>query len=363
MNLDEEILEINLEIFVSICALAVFGMILWLYVYSKFRIYKTWSRCGVRGPNPTFIFGNIAKLSWPFEKLNLADFTKNIYDEYDDQSLIGIYQNLKPTIMVKDPKYIKDILITDFKKFADRGIPFVEEIEPLTAHLINLEVARWQPLRKIFSPMFSSGKLKKIFPLIVQSADNFPKNIDDQTSEQQLGSEIECRGLTAQYTTKVIGACIFGLDINKKSPFCEFGRAAFVTCTKRRIGRILKKFPKIFEIFFLRRVLKYFFYEPKKLEFFVNVMKDTMEIRKKSDEKRGDCIDMIMQIEDNQGKLIIIFIQFFLTMLRYSYTKKSYKILILLQYWLTVLRVIEKKLWRVNSMVFLSMVLRPLRLQ
>ena len=287
------ILNILTSACVTMLILIIISIIIYRYCVLR---YKTWEILNIKGPKPKLIYGNCKEISWPCETKNLAQFTKNLCDRYNDEFLIGIYQYFQPILIVKDPNYIKDILLNDFLIFADRGITFVEKVDPLSAHLINLEYARWHVLRRKFSHMFTANKLKIMFELIDQCANNFQNYLDLCL---ELDSIIECRELTAQFTTEVIGVCAFGLKINpladEESVFRKFGRAVFQTSLKKRIKRVLRQIcPKLLEL------LAFVFYDRDLHNFFVEIMLKTIKERQESQKNRGDCIDTLIDIKSMQ---------------------------------------------------------------
>lgn len=89
-----------------------------LYCYLTVR-YGFWKRRGVPGPEPVFGFGNILK--GMFGKESLPEFVSRVYNGYKSEPLIGAFLRTVPVLFVKDPDFIKDVLIKDFSKFVDRG--------------------------------------------------------------------------------------------------------------------------------------------------------------------------------------------------------------------------------------------------
>jgi len=101
------------------------AVILGLYYFltSKFDFWK--SR-GVSGPRPIPGLGSAKDVM--LNNLSIGDYATKLYNEYKDEPLIGIFIRQTPTLIVKDLDLIKDILIKDFTKFADRGLPIWEKV-------------------------------------------------------------------------------------------------------------------------------------------------------------------------------------------------------------------------------------------
>lgn len=295
----------GLDIYDVLCGLAVLLVVGYYYFTSTFDF---WSSQGVKGPKPSPLFGNFKDIM--FAKSTLNDFLNKDYHKYDNEPMWGIYARLTPILVIKDPEYIKDILIKDFTAFSDRGIKVHEKVEPLSQHLFSLEPERWRPLRTKLSPVFTSGKLKEMFYLLLECADHFEDFLRVQVEKNPI---IECRELTARFMTDVIGVCAFGLKTNslseEDSEFRKFGRKIFETNWKRIIKlRLRESLPGLYNL------LKPIMYDYELNNFFINMMTQTIDYRKKNNIKRNDFVDLIMNIQDDPskvndiGKLITIFL-------------------------------------------------------
>ncbi|XP_011253334.1 cytochrome P450 6A1 isoform X1 [Camponotus floridanus] len=284
-----------MESFEIICGIAV--VFLGAYYYFTLN-FGFWKSRGIRGPQPTPGFGNIKDIM--LMKKSLPDFLMEIYNDYKDEPMVGIFANRTPTLIVKDPDLIKDILIKDFTNFADRGFLFHEKLDPLSQHLFALEPKRWRPLRTRLSPVFTSGKLKEMFSLITQCADRFERYIEKLASKNE---PIECRELTAKYTTDVIGTCAFGIEMNalsdEDSEFRNMGRLVFAptwtNIVQRRMRQLL---PKRF-----CDILSYILPIKEVTKFFTRVVVETMYYRDTNNIVRHDFIDTLRDLKKHPDKV------------------------------------------------------------
>lgn len=116
------------------------------------------------------------------------------------------------------------------------------------------------------------------------------------------GEPIECRDLCAKFTTDVIGVCAFGLNMNalaeEEGEFRKIGRSLFENTFRNRMRRELRTFPH-----WLARLLKPISRNDYIINFFVNTLKDTMEYRRKSNIRRHDFVDLLMDIKDHPEKV------------------------------------------------------------
>lgn len=101
-------------------------LLMYYYVTTK---YNYWKVRGVKGPAPLPIIGNFGGII--FGKISMGDFVKEIYNRYSEESLIGIYCGFQPILIVRDPTFMKDVLIKDFSNFADRRIALNEKVSNL----------------------------------------------------------------------------------------------------------------------------------------------------------------------------------------------------------------------------------------
>ncbi|OXU29726.1 hypothetical protein TSAR_016158, partial [Trichomalopsis sarcophagae] len=272
--------------------------LLFLAIYYYFTsTYDFWSSRHVEHPKPELFFGNFKKIM--LGKSSLGDYLYEQYQYYKNEPMFGLYARRTPVLVVNDPEYIKDVLIKDFSSFSDRGMTIHEKVEPLNQHLFSLEPARWRPLRIKLSPTFTSGKLKEMFYLLAECGNSFETLIDNMVKKNPV---IECRELTAKFTTEVIGICVFGLKAEAMtdgdSEFRKIGRKVFENSWMKFIKfRIRDAMPWLFNL------LGPFFYDHEINGFFINLMKQTMEYRKKNNVRRNDFVDLLMDIKDDPSKV------------------------------------------------------------
>lgn len=191
-----------------------------IYGFLKFH-FSYWWRSGFQYLEPELIFGNIKPFVKKKKSLGIA-----IWDLYNQtkRPFIGVYMFFNPAILVRDVALVKRILITDFNHFYNRGLYLNKKRAPLATSLTSLRGKEWKDLRTKLNPLFSSGKLKNIFPTIHFEADRLEKYLEDQV--KGTGSEvIEIKDILIRYALDVIGSVFYGNDINTiGNPNQEFRR-------------------------------------------------------------------------------------------------------------------------------------------
>lgn len=274
--------------------IGIVALLIGLYYY-LIRNFNFWKSRNVVGPKPIPFFGTIKDLM--FSKYSIAVYLKKVYEEFPNAPMIGIYTRSEPVLILNDMDQIKNVLIKDFKSFVDRGMRMNEKHLPLNAHLFNLEAKRWRPLRTKLTPVFTSGKLREMFHLLIECANQ----LDDYLNRVE-GMSVDVRDITAKFATDVIGVCAFGLQANaladEESIFRKMGKRIFKTDWKSILKfQIHALSPRLFDL------IGHFLVDHGLNQFFLDLTRDTVEYRKKNNINRHDFIDLLMAIKDQPNKI------------------------------------------------------------
>ncbi|XP_052755784.1 cytochrome P450 6B2-like [Galleria mellonella] len=267
-------------------------VILALFYYYNRNSYKYWESKGIKHDKPVLLFGNNYR-NFTVKK-SVTELATETYWRYPDEKAVGFYRAGRPELVVRDPEIIKRILITDFVHFYPRGLNFHKDnvVEPIMRNLFFADGDLWRLLRQRMTPAFTSGKLKAMFPLIVERAEKLQSRA---LSAAAAGHAIDARELMARYTTDFIGACGFGLDADslkdEDSEFRKLGAKIFKRNTRDILVTILNfvvpsigKHFKIFEsvehdmLSLTRHILGQRNYEPSGRNDFVDLL---LECKKK----------------------------------------------------------------------------------
>ena len=96
-----------------------------LYIFFQ-KKFKYWDKKNVPHAQPSFPLGNLST------KESVARRMRNLYDESKHERFYGTWQLYQPTLMVNDLDLIKQILISDFTSFDERGAYYNEKDDPLS---------------------------------------------------------------------------------------------------------------------------------------------------------------------------------------------------------------------------------------
>lgn len=153
----------------------------------------------------------------------------------------------------------------------------------------------------MLSPVFTSGKLKEMFPLILECSNHLERYVEVLVSKNKF---VECRELTAKYTTDVIGSCAFGIDTNslsdEDSKFRKMGREIFAPSWQNMIRmRLRQSVPWFYDI------LGYILPETRTTKFFTRIVMENIDYREKNNIVRHDVIETLREIKRHPEKLNI----------------------------------------------------------
>ena len=97
-------------------------------------------------------------------KTTIGEQLQRIYREHSDKPYVGIFSFDKPSLLIRDPELVKNILAKDFQSFMDHIALFDETLDPLFSNmLILLRGQLWRHLRTNLTRVFISRKIKMMF--------------------------------------------------------------------------------------------------------------------------------------------------------------------------------------------------------
>ena len=171
----------------------------------------------------------------------------------------------------------------------------------MSNNLFGLEGKRWRPLRTHLSPVFTSGKLKEMFRLILECSNHLETYL---VTMVEKGEPINARELAARFTTDVVGSCGFGIEMNslsvQESEFRQIGKEIFSTS----LYRVLKT--KLHEIEpRLHALLVHLLPWDKPTKLFIKITSETLEYREKNNVFRPDFMNILMELRKHPEKIDI----------------------------------------------------------
>ncbi|KAF2896691.1 hypothetical protein ILUMI_09488 [Ignelater luminosus] len=281
--------NIGTDIFAIIAS--IFILIVVLFKWS----FGYWERRDVYTPKPTIPFGNAKDLL--FQKVTLGRDIKNVYDDIKNKGnkFGGYYFFGKPVFIPIDLDLVKSIYVKDFMHFTNHLNTLNEEDDPLTGHLFNLKGAKWKHLRTKLTPAFSSGKMKMMFPTLVDYSDHLVMVIDRHIEEKQ---PIDIKEVTGRFSTDIIGSCAFGIECNslenENSDFREYGKKTFkLTLWGNLIRLVSIGLPNLLVYLKIRTFRK------DVCDFFTNIVQKTVNYREENKIVRNDLMHLLLRLKNN----------------------------------------------------------------
>ncbi|XP_001599460.2 cytochrome P450 6k1 [Nasonia vitripennis] len=279
--------------YIVLLALSAFTL---FYMYAKQK-QTYWSKRGVYSPPCHWFYGHfrdafLMKKSFPQafgEMHNLVDSSIPV---------VGVYVMQKPFLLLRNPEVIKQVLIKDFNVFCNRYFAAQRKTDVIgSENLFSIKYAQWKYIRSKLSPAFSSGKLKRYFQLMLESAANTRNYLKSQIPDGEKVT-IECRKLSNKYTTDVISSFSFGIKTNSYvEPEPEF------YLRSRKIFQLgLVRTLQILTTFFFPKISDYLMGSMlgDSNDFFRNAFWESMNERKESGIKRGDIIDFLVELSNEK---------------------------------------------------------------
>ncbi|KAF5295374.1 hypothetical protein FQR65_LT01566 [Abscondita terminalis] len=266
-----------------------------LLYFKLLKIYKYWDEKGIVYAKPKLFFGNMNPNI--FRIGAMKDVVEGIYKEFSNHRYVGVYQFVKPTLLIRDLDLIKQITVKDFDYFADHITFIPSDIDPLWGkNLFQMSVKDgWQDMRNTLSPSFTSNKMKIMFDLMKACSGQFIEFLKNQ--DKTYG--FEAKDLFTKFANDVIGTCAFGITSdslkNPNNEFFQMGREA----TDIRGLKVMKFFgynlsPTLMKMFGIK------VFNNRTSSFFRKTIKDSIDYRKEKNIIRPDMIHLMLEAQKAQ---------------------------------------------------------------
>nr|XP_023025216.1 cytochrome P450 6k1-like [Leptinotarsa decemlineata] len=173
-----------------------------LYKYST-RKFNYWKKRRIYNPKPLPFLGNFLDVF--LLRCTLTEWFKNMYDSVNEP-YFGIFVFDEPFLVIKSPELIKNITIKDFSYFMDRAVALPTHNKIQSQVLFFQKSPEWKNDRVRLSPNFSSGKMKRMFPVISDISQNLVRYLDEHQEE------VKVREVVGKYLTDITAKCFLGIN-------------------------------------------------------------------------------------------------------------------------------------------------------
>lgn len=268
-------------------------VILFLYWYLTYPS-DYWKKLNIPSLDGLPLVGNI--LDFLLGKKHICLVYDDAYKSRPDDPYVGILEFRSPNLIIRDAALAHRILVKDFNYFHDRGMDVDENLDPLNAHLVNLAGNRWKSTRSKLMPAFSSGKMKRMYPLIEDCVRELNNYLDTEIANKQ---HTDVREATAKFSTDVIGRCAFGLDFNTlkdpESSFRRIGKKIFVLSYSIVLKICIRMInPKLLKWIRIKSI------STEVEQFFFNLLYHTIRHKRLNSAERNDFLQVMCAIQESE---------------------------------------------------------------
>jgi cytochrome P450 len=165
-------------VFDMIFVLGVLFLILYVYVTRNFNF---WLKNGVPYLKPVPFVGSFKDVV--LQKVGINRYINELYQKHKNKPYLGIFAFDQPALVVFDLDLIKAILVKDSHIFMNRSLTVSEQKDPLSyKNIFTLKGQKWRHMRTSLTPVFTSGKMKAMFCLVDNCAQELERCLDEQAA-------------------------------------------------------------------------------------------------------------------------------------------------------------------------------------
>nr|XP_034195958.1 cytochrome P450 9e2-like [Osmia lignaria] len=272
-------------------------LLLYHFLWQPMNYFK---QRGIKYESPVPIFGNMASVV--LRRTTMAEHFQRLYHRFSDVKYFGLFNFTSPVIVIRDPDLIASITVKNFDHFSDRRGFDVGDLDPLIGrNLSALRGDEWREMRRLLSPSFTSMKMKIMYHLMRDCANDFTDFIANQSKH---GKVFDIKDIFGRYTTDVIATCSFGISIDSmRNPNNEFYVLARDTMSSQSSMSwklmLAMCCPALCRTFGIR------VFSEKVHRYFLNVVRQTVKMREEQGITRPDMIQLMMDTKDKERSLTI----------------------------------------------------------
>lgn len=276
---------------IDVLLLIVFAyIILYKYVTRKFDYWKIRNVPFIK---PHAFYGNFKEVS--LFKCIAGEHLQYMYDQMKGHRYFGIFVIDKPVLVLRDPELVKRVLVKDFHQFVNRTTNVMQENQPIFGNLpFFSKDETWKTIRPQITRAFTTGKLKQIVPLMMEICDDMKNYLIKHSSD----GIVEAKEVCTKYTVDVVASYAFGIKANsfKKEDaiFLKMCHKLFGFDTVNATRQLLSFFAPELANFFKIKVVG-----QDVTNYLTDTLLQTLTEREKSQYKRNDIIDLIIDMKKN----------------------------------------------------------------
>ncbi|GFU95344.1 cytochrome P450 3A18 [Trichonephila clavipes] len=212
--------------------------------------------------------------------------------------VVGSFEGSTPSVVVKDPNILRDVLVKDFHIFPYRRI--MKTYDPIADAMVTMVTGEdWKRIRTIITPAFTSKRMRQMASIMNDCSKSLLEVCEKHANERK---PVDFKGAFGAFTMDVIASSAFGTKIDShndpQNEFVQKVREKFLNFTIPRLivamlvpGWILRWIPLDLNPMIL-----------DKDNFFKNVTMNVIKRRKESGRRYNDFLQMLMDIVDETAQ-------------------------------------------------------------
>ncbi|XP_023312541.1 cytochrome P450 9e2-like, partial [Anoplophora glabripennis] len=253
---------------------------------------------GITQGKPTFLFGHT--LGTLIHTRTWTSVVQSVYNQSPGTRYTGLYNFHWPVLVIRDPELLKQVAIKDFDHFTDHITFMPTDGDPLfSKSLFGLHGREWREMRTLLSPCFTSSKMKFMFNLITESAENFAQYF--LKKDEDL-IEVEMKNAFSRFSSDVIATTACGIKVNSlenpKNEFYLMGQKSI------DFGNIWKNIKFLLYLLIppIKNVLKIQLLTDDVSTFFRGLIDETIKVREEKGVVRPDMIHLLLETRKGTHK-------------------------------------------------------------
>ncbi|XP_034477529.1 cytochrome P450 6g1-like [Drosophila innubila] len=268
---------------------ALSGIYMWFQ-----RNHSYWKRKGIPYIKPTPILGNTLAVFQQkrFFGMHISDIYRD--PRMENEAVVGIYVFNKPALVIREPELIKSVLIKDFNRFTNRYARCDPHGDVLGSNnLFLVRNPQWKEIRTKLTPVFTSGKLKAMYPLMQEICADLESHLTKHNPGMNVPYISDIKSVCSRFTADSIATIAFGIRADSlQNPDAEFH-----TQGCKVLKPTLMRSKDFFVVFFLPKLvalLRAKFFTDEYSNFLRKSINHVMAERERSSTIRNDLIDVLV---------------------------------------------------------------------
>lgn len=147
------------------------------------------------------------------QQLPYTEWMLEYTHEFQKYGVFGLSNFGTMTFMIQDPELIKQISVKEFDNFINHpSITITEHDELLLNALTTLRDQKWKDMRATLSPAFTGSKMRMMFDLIQECAEDFVSYVKENLDDKCI--ELNTKQVFSKVTLNVISTAAFGIKVD-----------------------------------------------------------------------------------------------------------------------------------------------------